>query len=472
MEIVILLAYHFLFFRNQYLNPMSMARSELLSTFFPSWIHLGRGEKNDPYYWINYRVHPVLSAYYPPHYIGSKVSQTLRLGLNTSYITLCYGVISHHCLASLGWFFLISAWASPTIALFGAITLTYSAYNIKQQPCIAYTIAWFPWILYFIVTGNQLLAGISFGMLCLAGYYPIGIQITLICVGASILWGYSLLWVPIGLAIGSPQMVPFLRYLPKTIRTATPSDKGIVPLWHLISLLFPKTVRYNVSSRRYNEQAYYVGLSPLLLICASGIESRVWVLCVVSLLLMLGLFRQYLPRIPARWSFAFAFSLGWLCVPSANNLGFSTTALWCLIIIQAFDLLWHNSDLMYMRPYTELPNKPSWAFNCRLTRFLAKQKGDFRVSGLPYPLFTGHINRIKTLGYSGGMQLKLMAKWRGDKDPDGSGEHDWFRSNNDSPALDRYRVRFAYSRKKLDWASTGVRDLYENPRDLGIQSYT
>jgi len=455
--------FHLLFFWKVYSNPFSMARSELLSTFFPSWIHQGRGDKRD-YFWLVPNAHPVLSSFYPPHKISAML--TRKLGQDRMFNVFVAMQHCHSFLASIGWFLLISTWTSPLVSVFGALVLTYSAYNIKQQPCILYTIAWFPWLLYGISTNNLWLSSLSCGMTLLAGYYPLGIQTLGVSGLASLLWGRNLMWVPLGILIGLPQLIPFIKYLPKTIRTHKVSTIGKVPWWHLGSLIFPKLFRSQSLAIGYWETSYYVGIVPLVLISSRASTSRVWILAVVSLLLMLGFLSKHLPRIPARFSFTFQFALGWWATANLKDLHLPTEAILALIIITCFDLWYNNSDLIPTLPYSELPKKPSRAFNTPLTRYLqANLKSDERVSGLPYPLFTGHINRLRTLGYSGGMQLKLMAKWRNDNNPDGSGEHDWFKSNKDGESLDRSRVKFAYSRKRLDkWVQTPIKYLWLNPR--------
>jgi len=462
--IALLVAYHILFFWRIYSNPFSVARSELLSTFFPSWVHLGRGEKDDKYFWGNYDAHPVLSPYYPFQFLGAKLIKTLSL--NQAFKVLAWLVSLHHLFASIGWYYLVLSWSNQYVALFGAVTLTYAGYTIKQQPCIVYTIAWFPWLLLGIATNNKLLALLSLGMVLLAGYYPIGLQIILIAIGAAIMWGAHPWFVPMGFLIGLPQLIPFLKHLPKTIRANQHDDIGKVPWWHFISLLKP--IRSNINGVGYWEMSYYIGLIPLILIPFA--TSRVWPLALIAALLMMGCLAQYLPRIPARWSFTFQFALGWMATSGFNNLCIDSTLWLSLILLQAFDLYWNNSKLLVTEPYSELPQRPSWAFNTPLTRYLEANLGDNRVSGLPYPLFTGHINKLKTLGYSGGMQTKLMARLRNDTNPNGSGEHDWFRSNQDDERLTAYeaqfgRVAFAFSRKVIDkWLGTGIRDLYRNPR--------
>lgn len=440
------------------------SRSELLSTFFPTWIWQGREwskgriPKYDPYFWINAHSHPVICSYYPISIIGSILAA--KLSLDKGFELLLFLLFLHTCIGFYGWFLLVSYWSNMQIAFFGAITFSLAGYNWKQQPCIQYTLAWFPWLLIGITRCDILLTSVSFGMILLAGYYPIGVQLTLIAAGASVLWGCSLIWIPIGFLIGSPQLIPFLRYLPKTIRTHKVSTIGKVPWWHPITLIFPS--RKNINGVGFWEMSYYVGITPLFLIFYSN--SIAWILALTAYLLMIGLFSDKLPRIPARWCFTFQFAIGWMAVIGLTNLHLTEKALICLIVIQIFDLIWHNSDLIPTLPYSELYNKPSRAFSSPLVKYLEANLGEDRVSGLPYPLFTGHINKFKTLGYSGGMQLKLMAKWRNDGNPDGSGEHDYFRRNTDDGRLSQYRVKFAYSRKGIDrWLKTPIKHLYKNP---------
>jgi len=441
-----------------------LSRSELLSTFFPTWLWQGREwskwriPKYDPYYWINAYSHPVISTFYPPHAVSALFSSMVRI--NCAFSAFLWNIFSHVIFGFIGWCQLIGP--------FGAITFTLAGYNWKQQPCFQYTIAWFPWLLLGIAKGNLWLSGISFGMIILAGYYPVGIQITLIALSYSFVAGTGLLWTLFGTLIGAIQLIPFLRYLPKTIRANKHDDIGKVPWWHFIHLFFPKATRWNVNGVGFWEMSYYIGIIPLLTIWYT--TSKALVLVMAAAILMLGFLSPHLPRIPARWSYTFQFALIWCAVNGLNNLNLSPEVLLILCAIQLFDLLWYNFALLTNRPYSELWNRPSHAFNTALTRYIGSRKNEkkcekmaFRVSGLPYPLFTGHVNKIKTLGYSGGMQLKLMAKWRNDRNPNGSGEHDWFRSNEDSLALDRYGVKYAFTRKRIAWPCVG-KHLYENPR--------
>lgn len=457
-------AYHLLILGRFYLDPFSLARSELLSTFFPTWVwqgqqwRKGKVPKHDPYFWLNAHAHPVVSTYYPLGILSSRFGQSFKD--DSAFRILVFSIGLHFLFASIGWYFLCALWSAPLISLLGAITLTYNGYNLKQQPCILYTIAWFPWMLLGVALNNQILLGLSCGLTLLAGYYPIGIQTVLVTILASVAWAPQVF--PIGFllggAVGAVQLVPFLKYLPKTIRAHKHDDLGVVPWWHFLSLVFPKSFRRTINGAGFWEMSYYIGLVPLCFIWFQS--SRAVVLVVASILLMTGLGSRFLPRIPARWAFLFAFGLSWCAISGLANLRLSNNVLWALVILQAFDLYWHSRGLMPADGYSELPQRPSRAFNTPTTRFLEKNLGTDRVSGLPYPLFTGHINKLRTLGYSGGMQLKLMAKFRNDKNTNGSGEHDWFRSHDEWPR--NYRVRFTFSRKKLDWESP-LRNLYENP---------
>lgn len=441
------------------------SRSELLSTFFPSWIWQGRQwskgkvPKYDSHFWLNAHAHPVVCTYYPPSAIVSWLVTSLSLDMQFRILML---LLAGHCFVGLvGWYFLIHSFAPFLIAIFGAITFTLSAYNWKQQPCFIYTVAWFPWVLTGIATHNILLTSVAFGMVLLAGYYPIGIQIALVAGCATVLWNCPPTWIPIGVFIGLPQLIPFIKYLPKTIRANKHDDIGMVPWWHPVSLLVPKLLRHNLNGVGYWEMAYYVGIVPLGLLAFSS-SSWALIIGVVSYFLMMGVGRRFFPRIPARWCFSFQFALGWCAVSGLINLHLTERVLAGLCLIQFFDLIWHNADLIPTSPYSELYNKPSRAFNTRLTRYLKGVKG--RVSGLPYPLFTGHINELLTLGYSGGMQLRLMAKWRMDRNPNGSGGHDFFRDNVDGECLDRARVEYAYTPAKINWEPTEIPRLYRNPR--------
>lgn len=413
-----------------------MARSELLSTFFPTWVWQGREwskwrvPKYENYYWLNSHVHPVLSTYYLPQILVQRVSRLFSSSLDSLYKWFGFSILVHFLWNSIGWYMVLATRCNWGVAIFGALTFTYQAYHLKQQPCIIYTLSWFPWMLYGLLTHNILIGSISIGMTILAGYYPLAIYLLPI----SLIYGQ---WLPIGigLLIGSVQLVPFLRYLPKTI----------------------KKVHTEIDTPVY-EKEFYFGIVPIIVL---GLTFKMAYLTAYLLLALVLILKPYLPRVSERAMLPIAYLLIYYCLVAMNSLTQSQMIL--ILIMHSFDLYWHNRELLPARPFVELYEKPSRAFNNKLTQFLEKNLGDARVSGLPYPLFTGHINKFRTLGYCGSMQLKLMAKWRGDSNPNGSGHHDYFMGKEDEKPLVTARVKYAFSRSKLDWPSTEIRNLYQNP---------
>ncbi len=428
LSIYFLILFHVLFFWGIYTNPYQLATSELLSTFFPTWIWQGREwvkgriPKYEACYWLNSHSHPVLSTYYPMQIITSIIGNLLSL--DNSFILFLFNGLAHFLVQSIGWYLFLKPLGSQ-IALFGAITFTYQAYHIKQQPCIIYTLAWFPWLAIY--------PPLAIGMILLAGYYPLAVY--LLPLGLFLNHG----WLPwaCGIVIGSIQLVPFLKYLPKTIKSNKQKLEEVGP-W---------------------ETNFYIGIAPVLLLL---INFKPLYLFILLPIIMSILLKSWLPRIHQRTWIISAYLAIFFSLQTLLTLKPESVLL--ITCIQCLDLWVHNRNLIPTRPYCELYKKPSLAFNTSLTRYLDKHLEQSRVSGLPWPLFTGIINNFKTLGYSGGMQLKLMAKWRQDSNPNGSGEHDYFRSNTDDGRLTRHRVRFAWSRKRPNnWLSTEIKHLYRNP---------
>lgn len=390
-----------------------LATSELLSTFFPTWL------KRDKHgYWLNRSAHPVLSTYYPLQFLASSYAK--RLHIDRAFQVMLFSLVIHICITFFSWYSLVG--------IFVALTLTFGAYSLKQQPCIIYTLAWFP----LTLQQNPMVSAIAVGMMLLAGYYPFAIYLLPIAIAAHILW-YQEAWLLLGIIIGLPQIIPFLKYLPKTVKRINDSCKS------------PEV-----------ERRFYVGVIPILLLPLS--TSRIWPLTILSCLAALGVGKKLFPRVHERWLIVVQFCVGWMAVSGLNNLNLPSHSIIILTLIHAFDLYWHNRSCLPPRPWCELYQKPSWAFNTRLTRYLEANLGDYRVAGLPWPLFTGLVNGFKTMGYQGSMQLKLMAKWRGT-----TGTHGIEGISDDD--LDRYRVKYAYSYKKPNkWCATEIKHLWRNPR--------
>jgi len=399
-----------------------LATSELLSTFFPTWLRGGNG------YWLNRKAHPVLSSYYPFGYLSSYISKLF--GLDTAFNILLISLVCHYTFGFMSWYWLFHTFSGPLPSLFGALSITFGSYSLKQQPCIIYTIAWFPLTLY----QNPLVSSLAIGMMILGGYYPFLIYLFPISLMAH-LWRYNEVWLLSGIIIGLPQLIPFLRYLPKTVKRMT--DKCESP---------------------EVERRFYVGIAPLfLLYYGVSAGTKVWPVLILACLGVLGVGKRYLPRVHERLLIVVQFCIGWIAVVGLNELNLSFEPLLLLVLLHAFDLYWHNRWCLPPRPYCELYNRPSRAFKTPLTAYLEAHLNGNRVAGLPWPLFTGLVNGFNTPGYQGSMQLKLMAKWRGN-----TGSHGIEGISQD--ALTRSRVKFAYGGKKPDkWDTTSIRLLWRNP---------
>ena len=407
------------------------SRSELLSTFFPTWLWQGRmwakGKvpSYDIHYWGSAHSHPVLSTYYPIQIISSIIGS--RLHINGSFIFYSWSLISHMVWCVLGWYLFLSQSLSLQIALFGAITFTFQAAHLRQQPCIIYTLSWFPWMLYGLTTHNILLSSVSIGMICLSGYYPLAVYL----LPVSLIFCQ---WVPIGigLLIGLPQIIPFLKHLSSTIR-------GTV----------------SAPSNSPTEKKFYFGLTPIILLLLNF--KLIYLALLIPCLCLFN--KSTLFRVPQRALILSCYGAIYLSLLTMTKL--TNNQVIALILVQSLDLWIHNKEVMPARPFVELWQKPSRAFNNKLTQYLDKHLGEGKVSGLPYPLFTGHINRFKTIGYCGSMQTKEMYAWRQ------SFKHDPFMDGVDVNDLTKNGIKYAYSRKKLDWIRTSVRNLYLNPAYSG-----
>lgn len=281
----------------------------------------------------------------------------------------------------------------------------------------------------------------------------------------------------LGVVIGLPQGLPAVRYYPQSIRARkTAAEKqaiGSVPMWNLMwGGLWPFKNDL-VDGVFYPECCWFVGWPALLLVCVW--PSAFW--CSIALLSALLALGRHTPcfrwssrlhlRIPARYTYFMSISLAmssvWALSMAERLFTPTMMAMWCLA--QSLSLIHLTSRLWPMHPYVQRWERPSAAFDNALTRFLsAAPQG--RVSGLSYPLRTGQINHIHTLGYNGGSQPRWMAAFRQDANPNGSGGHDWFAGENQSSLdMDWYGVRYAYTYRPLPlprWKPTPIAHLYEN----------
>ena len=276
----------------------------------------------------------------------------------------------------------------------------------------------------------------------------------------------------LGCLLASPQLWQTIRYWPRSRRAHQGyQDKvaiGNIPIPSQLRHLFHPTTE-PVDGVFGTEACTFIGLPALLCLIWTG-WSWWWGFLGLSVVLSMGkhtpLFRwthaAHL-RIPARYCYLTSLSLAMLAVQGFTHVPPRWQPI--ILFLQCAHLLLVLPRLWPMLPYCQRWERPSRAFKTPLTQFLSVHSNvQGRISGLPYPLRTGQVNQLHTLGYNGGSQAQWMAQFRGDPNPNGSGAHDWFALNEDGPLLDAYGVRWAYTARAITgkWRPTAIPHLYEN----------
>ena len=277
------------------------------------------------------------------------------------------------------------------------------------------------------------------------------------------------LLLAVGLALGLayPQLARTWEYLPKSIRYRVGYEGkvrlGSIPLKRLLLGLVAQRLRDRPGGVFFPEAATYIGWVGLLGLLWAPWKAG-WAPIVLFSLLAMGkhtplwkLVHPLMLRVPARWCYFLSATLAIL-----STLGLSTlpvdNLLKLLVILQCWDLCMNTSSLWPMQPFTQRWEKPSQSFN---KPYLSLFKEPWRVSGLPFPIRTGHVTHTRTLGYTGGAQLQAMAWFRRDTNPDGSGLHTWSGTQKEA---DWYGVRWAITHRPLKppWIPTQFSHVYEN----------
>ena len=279
----------------------------------------------------------------------------------------------------------------------------------------------------------------------------------------------------LGLIIASPQLMATWNYYPLSIRTqqtyATKTAIGNVSLKSLWIALFCPRNRARLDGVHFPEMTASIGYVGILLACLAPLG---WwhVAALVFALLAMGKYTPFFRwtqwvhlRLPCRYLYPLSLCLVMLATTGLMQVSqyVDVRIVTLLVVLQTFDLLMNGSAMLPMTPWVQRWNRPSRVFCTPLTTLLANKNG--LVSGLPYPLRTGHINRIQTLGYTGGAALKAKMESRGITDPNGQGAHDWFETGLDGPEMDRYCIEHAYTYRHLQpprWKPTSIAHLYEN----------
>lgn len=372
-SLVILVIFHFAFWWKFYTNPWRLCTSEIVSNEYPHWLWMGRQLRKgiwpmkDNIYYREPGSIPFLCTFYPPYFItawlSSWMSKTNSFKMYTRLILL------HSFLGSILSFIMFSQWVNPQIALFGALSLTYTAYMIHPQTaCEMFTMCWIPACL---IKGWGVLA---FGLAILGGYWPI------------ILAGFPIFFYnPLclcGSVLALPQIVPFFRYYPKSIR----ATKKLSPVWgrmpvkrYIISLRWPENGMIH-----YPEYSFGVGIClPLAFYHFFFQHFGGWaIMAIYGLIGSQGLF--ILDRIPARFVYLVSFSLIMASVFAIRD----TKYIIPMIILQGF-LLWKNRDI-----YPSFPFSQWW-----------RKISEHKFIGKDWPNNTGYMNEEHHHDYYGGFAL-------------------------------------------------------------------
>lgn len=358
MYYLALISYWLFFWWGKLRNPYQLCTSELMTTNFPFW-YAGAPFKDSIYYKYPICI-PFLSTTYPPSYITSKLSSLFTL--DTAFKVYAYFILAHYLLASMIAFQLFLPYGK-TEALFGAITLTYSGFNIKPQtPSFVYTMCWIPGMLipgWFGV--------LSCFMAITGGYWPILVYVLPMI---SFLNPMSLL----GILTALIQIIPFMWYWPKSVRHKEKIDDSIgrIPWWKLKDFFIPSNSVSLVNGVHYPEASMYLGLAGFLIL-----NLNIWLLpLVLGILVAVGLIPP-VQRIPARSLYLVTLSAVFLALESHPGIS--------LTILQAY-LLTVNASLYPSFPFSQWWQKPSLCY--------------------PDSDYTGYLTSSKKHDYEGAFALK------------------------------------------------------------------
>ena len=243
-----------------------------------------------------------------------------------------------------------------------------------QTPCFMFTAAWIPLCL---VPGW--IGMLAFGMAVLGGYWPI------------MLAGFPIFFFNPGCILGAvfalPQIIPFLRYYPRSIR----AKKRPVPQWgkmpikrFFVNLRWPENGMIH-----YPEYSFGVGLCVLLttfsIVFPNHCQPSWWIL--TTLIGFIGSQGWFvLDRIPARFVFLVSFSLVMASIPALRSL--NSHDLLGLTILQGF-LLWKNRDI-----YPHFPFSQWW-----------RKITEHKFVGTEWPNNTGYLTGAGHQTYFGGFSL-------------------------------------------------------------------
>lgn len=359
-----LIIYWLIFWQKFLRNPYLLSTSEIASTYFPFWRWMGKHWSiKDKIYYKYPGCIPFLSMWYFPSYIVSKT--TKHLSIDVAYRCYIYFILSHYLIASL--------LAYKVMGLFGALTLTYAGYCIKPQtPSFVYSIAWMPGILLGGSVGAFCL-----GMTLLSGYWPIQVYFLPVALflHPETAWGFL---------IALPQIIAFLWYWPKSVRSGEKVDRnfGRLPIWKLKDLFWTSNSVGLVNGVHYPEVEMYMGISVLFIWKASFLLLPL----AIFLLVCLGYFPG-IQRIPSRTLYVITFLIA-LVISEVSYKGKIADF---LVVLQSF-FLYRNSFIYPSFPFSQWWDKPSKLYSSSMNG--------------TWPNVTGYLINQSISSYKGAFSLK------------------------------------------------------------------
>jgi len=214
-------------------------------------------------------------------------------------------------------------------------------------------------------------------------------------------------------------------------------------LWEYLFFIIP--IRYRDYYDNVGSQGGNFYLTPLVFFFALFGNPLGWIFVVTCMFLSLGgrlfkLVHLIMLRLPFYWGYFVALGIVALSVDGLRKFALNNQQLILLNILLG-NLLFFNKGWLPVYPYNHWTKPPSAWFDTPLLKYLEENARGYRVNNLPYPVYHGQINHIKSMGYMGGNHLKEQGIFRG-VDRVGAGAYNWFDFLPDSVKLDQYGVKY------------------------------
>lgn len=462
---LILIFYWLIFYHKILLNPYLLAYGEALDCEFPTQRLCGEYWRKfkipkDPYYFKNL-IGVRAGTLYPFNILASYLASFFKL--DHAWIIHVWNILLHNLATPI---FAFHLFGGGLIGLFGALAWGYCGYHIKSNLWYVQAFTWITATLCFAT--SPVLSGICLAMLILSGTPPL-VGYFILC--SLLTFKLSPLALLYGLIISSPQIIAYLRYFPKSIRSwHGVEDKrriGKLQPWIYLTTFLPVKIRNYLFDVGYWEFAFY--LTPIVVFFALFGNPLGWVFVLTCILLSYGgtvfkLSSRIMFRGPQRWGYFACLGIIYLCMEGLVKFNLPNKNLILLTILLG-TLLLYNRHLLPIYPFAQWTKKPSYFFETSLLRFLEENANGGRVNNLPYPVYSGQINHIKGLGYCGGNSLKSARLGRNFNSIQGCCGNNWFEYSRENGWFDDWKIKYHVGNKPCDhsmWRKVKGFNLYEN----------